>query len=124
MIMENLGIYKCGETVIESFSETDCEISCCDKPMELLAAKTEDEGKEKHVPVTEKIDGGIKVKIGANPHPMEEDHFIQWIEVINGKDVYRHLFSPGDEPEAVFHIEDPSDIIVRELCNKHGLWKK
>ena len=122
--MKKSGIYKCGDVVIEALSENSEQVSCCDKPMDMLDPKTEDKGSEKHVPVVEKTDGGIKVRIGDTPHPMEDEHYIQWVEVINGKDSYRHFFCPGDEPEAVFNIEPADDMVVREHCNVHGLWKK
>ncbi len=100
------------------------DVVCCGTPMKKLVEKTEDTGAEKHVPVVEKVDGGIQVKIGAVPHPMEEDHYIQWCEVRAGNRLMRHLFKPGDAPEAVLPIDaDPGECVVRELCNLHGLWR-
>jgi superoxide reductase len=98
------------------------QLVCCGKPMELLAAKASDAGKEKHVPVIEKVDGGIKVKIGSIPHPMEEKHYIEWIEVIADGKAYREFLNPGQAPEAVFNIK-PGQLTARELCNIHGLWE-
>jgi len=117
-------IYKCSVCgdIVEVLSAGEGSFTCCGKPMELLTEKTEDEGKEKHVPVIEKENGKIKIKIGSIPHPMEENHFIQWIEVIADGKVYRQNLKPGDQPEAEFEIE-ASEIIVREYCNIHGLWK-
>jgi superoxide reductase len=90
--------------------------------MEKLVAKTADEGKEKHVPVIEKIDGGYKVKIGSVPHPMEEKHHIEWIELqIGDQSLLQHL-KAGDVPEAVFKT-DGTPTAAREHCNIHGLWK-
>jgi len=87
-----------------------------------MPEKTNDVGLEKHVPVITKTDSGIHVAVGSVPHPMEEAHFIQWIELITGKKQYRVWLSPGDKPEADFpHIEGA--FTVRELCNIHGLWK-
>jgi len=77
---------------------------------------------EKHVPVIEKTEDGIKVKVGSVPHPMQEDHHIEWIELIADGRAYRQFLSPGEEPEAVFSIEAQS-ITAREYCNLHGLWK-
>jgi len=94
---------------------------CCGKSMELLVAKTDDAGKEKHVPVIEKSAGGILVKVGSVPHPMEEKHFIEWIEVRSGKDHYMRELKPGDKPEAEFCVPD-TDVTVRIFCNVHGLW--
>lgn len=98
------------------------QLVCCGQPMELLKEKTEDVGKEKHVPVIEKTDKGVKVKVGSVPHPMEESHYIEWIEIIADGKVYKKFLKPGDAPEAEFCIQ-AQDIIAREYCNIHGLWK-
>ncbi len=90
--------------------------------MELLKEKTEDEGNEKHVPVVEKTGKGIKVKVSSVPHPMEEMHYIEWIELIADDRVYRKFLKPTDKPEAEFEIK-AENIEAREYCNIHGLWK-
>lgn len=97
---------------------------CCGEPMELLPEKTADAKTEKHVPVIEKIDGGYKVVVGSIPHPMLENHWIEWIElVVDGKS-YRQFLKPGDAPEAVFAIDACAcSVGAREYCNVHGLWK-
>ena len=84
--------------------------------------KTADSATEKHVPVIEKIDGGYKVKVGDVPHPMEEKHYIEWIELIADGQVYRQFLNPGQAPEATFMI-DAAQVSAREYCNLHGLWK-
>ena len=117
-------IYKCmlcGNTV-EVLVGGDGELVCCGEPMKNLVEKTEDQGKEKHVPIIEKIDGGIKVKVGSIPHPMEDKHWIEWIEIVADGKVCRQFLKPGQAPEAVFKVE-ASSIVVREHCNLHGLWK-
>ncbi len=117
-------IYKCSlcSNIIEVLKEGDGDLVCCEENMILLEGKTEDEGKEKHVPIIEKTENGIKVKVGSNPHPMAESHFIEWIEVISGGKIYRRELKPGDKPEAEFNIP-PGSIEAREYCNIHGLWK-
>ena len=118
-----LEVYKCSKgMVVEVLNGDDCIIECCGKPMELLKEKTADAATEKHVPVIEAIDGGMKVKVGSIPHPMTEEHSIQWIEVINGDYVNRKYLKPGDAPEATFKI-DADQVTAREYCNLHGLWK-
>lgn len=97
------------------------ELVCCGEPMELLEPKTEDEGKEKHVPVIEKTEQGINVKIGETPHPMEESHYIEWIEIIANGKIYRKHLEPEQEPEAEFNIKT-DNVTAREYCNVHGLW--
>jgi superoxide reductase len=89
--------------------------------MKLMVENTVDASKEKHVPVIEKVPGGYKVKVGAVPHPMEEKHWIEWIELMADGMVMTKLLKPGDAPEAVF-ITDAKSVSVREYCNIHGLW--
>jgi superoxide reductase len=121
---EKLEIYKCNicGNIVEVLHGGDGELVCCGKPMEKLVAKTADQGKEKHVPVIEKISGGYKVKVGSVPHPMEEKHYIEWIELLADGSAYRQFLNPGVAPEAVFNIKANS-VNAREHCNIHGLWK-
>ena len=97
---------------------------CCGTQMELQTPNTVDAAKEKHVPVVEECDGGILVKVGSVPHPMTEDHYIEWIEVINGSYVNRFHLKPGDLPQAAFFVPNGPRLIIRESCNKHGIWEK
>jgi superoxide reductase len=121
---EILQIYKCAicGNIVEVINGGDGELVCCEEPMELLAEKTADAATEKHVPVIEKIDGGYKVKVGSVPHPMEEKHLIEWIELLADGKAYRQFLSPGQAPEAVFNV-DAVSVTAREHCNIHGLWK-
>jgi len=117
-------IYKCNVcgNITEVLHTGAGELVCCGQPMELLIEKTEDVGNEKHVPVIIKTENGIKVKVGEVPHPMEEAHYIEWIEVLVDGKVYRKYLKPSDQPEAEFKAEG-DNIIAREYCNVHGLWK-
>jgi superoxide reductase len=117
-------IYRCNVcgNIVEVLLAGQGELVCCGQPMELLQAKTADEGKEKHVPVIEAGDKGVKVKVGSVPHPMEEKHYIEWIEVIADGEAYREFLKPGGAPEATFNIS-AQNITAREYCNLHGLWK-
>lgn len=117
-------IYKCNicGNVVEVLHSGAGQLVCCGKPMELLIEKTQDTGKEKHVPVIEKTERGIKVKVGSIPHPMEENHYIEWIEVIVDGKSCRQFLKPGQKPEAEFEVEG-KEILAREYCNLHGLWK-
>ncbi len=90
--------------------------------MKLYKENTVDAAKEKHVPVVEKIPSGFKVKVGSVGHPMEEKHYIEWIEVIANGSTYRRFLKPGDSPEATFPI-DAKEVTAREYCNLHGLWR-
>jgi superoxide reductase len=94
---------------------------CCGKPMILQLEKNTDAGNEKHVPVVEKSGKGIVVKVGSVPHPMEEKHYIEWVEVRTGENVYIRGFKPGEKAEDEFCISDVS-AKARAYCNVHGLW--
>ncbi len=120
---EQLEIYKCEKcgNIVEVLFGGDGELVCCEEPMKLFVANTVDAAKEKHVPVIEKIEGGFKVMVGSVAHPMEEAHYIQWIEAVADGKAYRKFLNPGDVPEAEFMI-DAASITAREYCNVHGLW--
>ena len=98
------------------------QLVCCGQPMELLTEKTADVGLEKHVPIIEKTEKGIRVKVGSVPHPMEQKHYIEWIEIIADGRLYRKFLNPQDRPEVEFEIK-ASKIEAKEQCNIHGLWK-
>ena len=117
-------IYKCSVcgNIVEVLHAGKGELVCCGKPMELLVEKTQDLGFEKHVPVIERTEKGILVKVGSIPHPMEEAHYIEWIEVIVDGKYGRRFLKPGDKPEALFEVT-AQNVIAREYCNVHGLWK-
>ncbi len=121
---EKLEIYQCllCGNMTEVLHGGDGELVCCGQPMKKLIAKKEDAGKEKHVPVIEKADGAIIVKIGSIPHPMEEKHYIEWIEIVTDGKAYRQFLKPGDPPQARFNIAGNS-VIAREHCTIHGLWE-
>ncbi|RZB33900.1 MAG: superoxide reductase [Desulfobacteraceae bacterium Eth-SRB2] len=121
---KRLEIYKCGVcgNIIEVLHAGKGNLVCCGKPMNLLVENTVDAAKEKHIPVIEKIDGGVKVKVGEVAHPMEEKHWIQWVEIIADDKTYRQYLNPGEVPEAIFNVT-ADQIAAREYCNIHGLWK-
>lgn len=121
---KKLEIYKCEHcgNIVEVIHAGGGQLVCCGEPMKLIVENTVDASKEKHVPVVEKIEGGIKVTVGSVLHPMEEKHYIEWIELIADGKTYRQFLQPGEVPEAIFKI-DASQITAREYCNIHGLWK-
>jgi superoxide reductase len=130
---QQFDIFKCegcGD-ILEVLHAGHGEFSCCDKPMARMEPKTEDATQEKHVPYIEKIDGGYKVRIGQNAaHPMEEKHYIEWIELKVGDYVAKAYLQPGDKPEACFCVCETCGAgrtggqpTAREYCNVHGLWK-
>lgn len=117
-------VYRCNVcgNIVEVLHVGGGELVCCGQPMELLKENTTDAAKEKHVPVIEKTPDGVLVKVGSVPHPMEEKHYIQWIELIADGVVHRIYLKPGDVPEALFNVSG-SNLVAREYCNLHGLWK-
>ena len=122
---EKKQIYKCNVcgNIVEVVNPGVGQLVCCGQPMELQTAKAQDDpGQEKHVPVIEKTKNGYKIKIGSIPHPMEEAHYIQWIEIIVAEKSYKIFLKPGDKPEAEFCIQ-AEKIIARAYCNIHGLWQ-
>jgi superoxide reductase len=121
---QRLEVYKCDlcGNIVEVLVGSDGTLTCCEQAMTLLSENTVDAAKEKHVPVIEKTDGGVKVKVGEVAHPMEDKHFIQWIEIIADGQIYRKFLNPGDAPEAEFKVT-ADNIVAREYCNLHGHWK-
>lgn len=121
---ERLEVYRCDlcGNVVEVMHGGKGALVCCGKPMVHLTENTVDAAKEKHVPVVERIEGGVKVVVGSVEHPMLEKHYIEWIEVVADNRVYRKDLNPGEKPEAIFMI-DAEKVVVREYCNLHGVWK-
>ncbi|QCQ21631.1 desulfoferrodoxin [Desulfoglaeba alkanexedens] len=117
-------VYKCDVcgNIVEVLFGGEGELVCCGEAMKLLKANTVDAAKEKHVPVVEKISDGYRVKVGSVAHPMEEKHYIQWIELMADGISYFKFLKPGDKPEADFCVK-AEKVTAREYCNLHGLWK-
>jgi len=121
---KQLSIYKCEVcgNIVELLHEGKGELVCCGKPMKLFVENTVDAAREKHMPVIEKTSTGVKVKVGSVAHPMVEEHYIEWIEIIADGKAYRQFLKPGEAPEATFPIQ-ANALSAREYCNLHGLWK-
>ncbi|RJQ72999.1 MAG: desulfoferrodoxin [Desulfobacteraceae bacterium] len=120
---QNLEVYKCGlcGNIVEVLHAAPGQLVCCGQPMTCLKVNTVDAAKEKHVPVIQEIEGGVKVSVGSVGHPMEEKHYIEWIEIIADGKSYRQFLKPGQLPEATFMV-DAAKITAREYCNLHGHW--
>ncbi len=121
---KRLEVYRCEVcgNIVEVLHGGVGELVCCGKPMTLLEERTADATTEKHVPVVERTGTGVRVKVGSVPHPMEEKHHIEWIEVLADGIAYRRFLAPGDRPEAEFGIR-AERLSAREYCNVHGLWR-
>ncbi len=118
-------IFKCDVcgNIVEVVHAGKGQLVCCDQPMELKKANVQDASVEKHVPVVEFTSNGIKVSVGSVLHPMEDKHYIEWIEVIGAGRTERKFLKPGEEPAAEFCLKN-DNLEVRAYCNLHGLWKK
>ncbi len=121
---QRLEIYKCEAcgNIVEMLHGGDGELVCCDAPMKRYVENTVDAAREKHVPVITRVADGFKVAVGSVAHPMEEKHYIEWIELIADGKAYREFLKPGDKPEATFNVK-ATQLTAREYCNLHGLWK-
>lgn len=121
---KRLDIFKCElcGNIVELNHVGGGPLSCCGQDMKLMEEKTADMSTEKHVPVVEKVDGGYKVTVGSTLHPMTEEHYIQWIQLVAGDLVMTQFLKPGQEPVAYFKT-DATDVYAREYCNLHGNWK-
>jgi superoxide reductase len=121
---ERLQIYKCQVcgNIVQVIHASTGTLTCCKQPMTLQQEGVTDAALEKHVPVIEKTADGYTVKVGSVTHPMEEKHYIEWIELIADDKSYRQFLKPGDKPEATFKIK-ADKVVAREFCNLHGLWK-
>lgn len=116
-------VYRCAicGNIVEIMHMAGGTLTCCGQPMELLSENTVDAAKEKHVPVVEAIEDGYKVKVGSVEHPMQDNHYIEWIELVEENKIQRVHLKPGDKPEAVFYT-DCKNVYAREYCNLHGHW--
>ena len=124
---DRMQVYKCDicGNIVEVMHAGKGVLACCNQPMKLMAENTVEASLEKHVPVTEKTQDGVTVKVGSVPHPMDEKHYIEWIEIaIDGPDgaIQRQYLKPGQNPNASFIVEEGT-VTAREYCSLHGLWK-
>ncbi len=121
---EKLQVYKCEKCgiMVEVLHEGPGTLVCCNEPMALLSENSTDAAQEKHVPVVERAEGSVSVSVGSVDHPMEEKHYIEWIELTADGKVFQHHLNPGDPPKATF-ATDAKNLTVRAYCNLHGLWR-
>lgn len=112
---------KCGQII--EVMDGGAHPVCCNQDMTLMEEKTADSTTEKHVPVIEKIEGGYRVFVGSTEHPMLENHYIEWIQLIVGDEVHTKFLKPGQKPEAIFKTDATGKVSAREYCNLHGNWR-
>lgn len=121
-------IYRCQVcgNIVEVLNPGAGTLVCCGQPMNLLDENTTDAAQEKHVPVVTRTENGFRVEVGSVAHPMEEKHYVQWIELVTPARTYRKYLNPGEAPVAEFCVgaeEASGEVYAREYCNLHGLWK-
>jgi superoxide reductase len=121
---DKMEIYKCDVcgNIVMVLHGGKGELVCCGEPMKLKKANTVDAAQEKHVPVVEKVPGGVKIKVGSVAHPMLDEHYIEWICAAEGDGFCMKFLKPGQAPEATFKT-DSDQVMAFEYCNLHGLWK-
>lgn len=117
-------IYKCEicGNIVEVLHNGPGELVCCNQPMKLQSENTIDASNERHVPIIEKDEQGVIVKVGSAEHPMDEDHYIEWIEISTEKGSSKKFLKPGEPAQAAFPVK-AENIIARAYCNLHRLWK-
>ena len=120
---KKMEVYKCElcGNMTEGLHDGAGTMVCCGQNMTVITENTTEAAKEKHIPVVEKTADGYKVKVGSVAHPMDEKHYIEWIELIAGNKVYRQYLKPGETPEASFAVS-ADQVKARAYCNLHGLW--
>ena len=118
-------IYKCERcgNIVEVLHEGPGALVCCGVEMALMDENSVDAANEKHVPIIEKTENGIIVKVGEVDHPMADEHYIEWIEVINGDYSQKKYLNPGEKPQAGFYVPFNENLVAKSYCNLHGLWK-
>ncbi len=123
-MIKNLEVYKCEicGNIVETVHGSGGELVCCNQPMSLLKENSVDAATEKHVPLVKKEGNTYHVSVGSVEHPMGDDHYIEWIELIADDKVFIKFMKPGEKPAAVFTVE-AKKVYARAYCNLHGFWK-
>ncbi|MFW5847046.1 MAG: desulfoferrodoxin [Nanoarchaeota archaeon] len=116
-------IYKCEicGNIVEVLHEGSGGLVCCGQPMKPQEENTVDATLEKHVPIIEENSEGVIIKVGSVEHPMTEEHYIEWIEIITENGTGKKYLKPGEKPEVKFPVKTKI-LFARAYCNLHGLW--
>lgn len=113
----------CGK-IIAMVKDTGVPTICCGQPMKEIIPGSVDAAVEKHVPVVSADGNMVTVEVGSVPHPMAEEHYIEWITLCTKEGIQRKVLKPGDEPKAEFALTDGDELIgALAYCNLHSLWK-
>ena len=117
--------YVCSHcrNIAEMVYDTDIALYCCGDKMQELVPNTVEASGEKHIPAVKMGDGVVEVNVGSVDHPMEEIHWIEWVQLVTDKGMHRRFLKPGEAPNVSFRLEDEKPLAVYAYCNLHGLWK-
>ena len=124
--MKNAKFYICPHcgNIVEMVNDAGVKLFCCGQKMDELVPCSVDASHEKHVPDVKAHDGVVEVNVGSVNHPMEEVHWIEWVQLITDKGSYRKWLNPGEAPNVQFLLNAEKPLAVYAYCNLHGLWKK
>ena len=123
--MKKTKFYICTtcRNTVEMIYDTDIKLFCCGEEMQELAANTVEASGEKHIPAVKVGEGSVEVNVGSVNHPMEEVHWIEWVQLVTDKGSYRRWLNPGEAPNVRFLLGEERPVAVYAYCNLHGLWK-
>ena len=123
--MKNVKFYICPYcgNIVEMIHDAGVKLMCCGQKMEELVAGAVEASQEKHIPAVDMEGGIVNVKVGAVEHPMADNHWIEWVQVVTDKGVQRKHLNPGDAPKVKFLLSNEKPLAVYAYCNLHGLWK-
>ena len=124
--MKNVKFYICPHcgNIVEMVNEAGPKPFCCGQRMQELVPGSVDASQEKHVPAVNVSGDLVEVNVGSVNHPMEEVHWIEWVQLITDKGSYRKWLNPGEAPNVKFLLNGEKPLAVYAYCNLHGLWKK
>ena len=123
--MKNTKFYMCPECglVVETIHDSGVSPSCCGMKMDMLQPNTVEASGEKHIPAVTVENGVVTVNVGSVDHPMQDAHYIEWVQLITEQGSQRKYLTPGQAPKVVFTLADDKPLAVYAYCNLHGLWK-
>ena len=125
-MMKNTKFYICPHcgNIVEMVSDAGVTPFCCGQKMDELVPGSVDASVEKHVPDVKVVEGAVEVNVGSVNHPMEEVHWIEWVQLVTDQGSCRKWLNPGEAPHVKFLLGEEKPLAVYAYCNLHGLWKK
>ena len=123
--MKNSKFYICAHcgNVIEMVHDAGVPVMCCGQKMDALIPNTVEASGEKHIPAVTVSENIVEVNVGSVNHPMVEEHWIEWVQLVTDQGSYRKWMNPGQAPNVKFQLLNEKPLAVYAYCNLHGLWK-